>query len=110
MRKKKLVQYLQAPDYALLRRAGAELVGTYALVTVGCGAIIVDALTGSLSNVGIALAFGLIVMAMISALGHISGAHFNPAVTIAFAAIRKFACAMCRFTSVAKCSARCSVR
>lgn len=74
----------------LLRRAGAELVDTYALVTVGCGAIIVNALTGTLTYVGVAITFGLIIMAMISALGHISGAHFNPAVTVALAFIRHF--------------------
>ncbi len=74
----------------LLRRAGAELVGTYALVTVGCGAIIVNALTGTLTPAGVAVVFGLIIMVMISTLGHISGAHFNPAVTVALASIRHF--------------------
>jgi aquaporin NIP len=74
----------------MLRRAGAELIGTYALVTAGCGAIIVDSLTGALSHVGIALTFGLVITVMIASVGHISGAHFNPAVTIAFALIRRF--------------------
>jgi aquaporin NIP len=74
----------------MLRRTGAELVGTYALVTAGCGAIIVDALTGALSHVGVALTFGLVIMVMIASTGHISGAHFNPAVTIALALIRRF--------------------
>jgi aquaporin NIP len=71
--------------YSLLRCAGAELVGTYALVTAGCGAIIVNSSTGALIHVGIALTFGLIIMVMIAATGHVSGAHFNPAVTLAFA-------------------------
>lgn len=75
----------------LLRRAGAEFIGTYALVTAGCGAIMVNTLTGSLSHVGVALTFGLIVTVMIAATGHISGAHFNPSVTIAFALTRHFA-------------------
>ena len=74
----------------LLRRTIAELVGTYALVTAGCGAIMVNSQTGSLGHVGIALTFGLIILVMIAALGHISGAHFNPAVTIAFALTRHF--------------------
>jgi len=74
----------------LFRRAGAEFIGTYALVTAGCGAIIVDALTGALSHVGVALTFGLVITVMIASTGHISGAHFNPAVTIVLALIRRF--------------------
>jgi len=74
----------------LLQRAGAELVGTYALVTAGCGAIMVNAETGVVGHVGIALTFGLVIMVMIAATGHISGAHFNPAVTVAFALTRHF--------------------
>lgn len=77
-------------DKTLLRRAVAEMVGTYALVTAGCGAIMVNSQTGSLGHVGVALTFGLIILAMIAALGHISGAHFNPSVTIAFALTRHF--------------------
>lgn len=76
-------------EIPLLRRAGAELIGTYALVTAGCGAIVVNGQTGALGHVGVALTFGLIIMVMIAAVGHISGAHFNPAVTIAFALIRR---------------------
>ncbi len=75
----------------MLRRAAAELIGTYALVTAGCGAIMVNTLNGSLTHLGVALTFGLIVTVMIAATGHISGAHFNPAVTIAFALTRHFA-------------------
>lgn len=75
----------------LVRRAGAECIGCYALVTAGCGAIIVNAVTGTLTHVGIAFTFGLIILVMIAAMGHISGAHFNPAVTIAFALTRHFA-------------------
>ena len=72
----------------LLRSAAAELVGAYALVTAGCGAIMVNAQTGALGHLGVALSFGLVVLVMISAVGHISGAHFNPAVTVAFALTR----------------------
>ncbi|MBA3944633.1 MAG: MIP family channel protein [Herpetosiphonaceae bacterium] len=75
---------------SLVRRAGAELVGTYALVTAGCGAIMVNAQTGALTHLGVALTFGLVIMVMIAATGHISGAHFNPAVTLAFALTRHF--------------------
>ncbi len=73
---------------SLSRRAGAELIGTYALVTAGCGAIMVNAQTGDLGHIGVAFTFGLIIVAMIAATGHISGAHFNPAVTLAFAITR----------------------
>jgi MIP family channel proteins len=68
----------------------AEAVGTFALVFAGCGAIVVDARTGALGNVGIGLVFGLVIAAMIYALGHVSGAHFNPAVTLAFCLFRHF--------------------
>jgi MIP family channel proteins len=77
-------------DKPLLRRTFAEAIGTYALVTAGCGAIMVNATTGSLTHVGVSLTFGLIIVVMIAAVGHISGAHFNPAVTIAFAVTRHF--------------------
>jgi aquaporin NIP len=73
-----------------LRRAAAEAVGTYALVTAGCGAIMINAMTGALSHVGVALTFGLVIMVMVASAGHLSGAHFNPAVTLAFALTRHF--------------------
>jgi MIP family channel proteins len=68
----------------------AEAIGTFALVFAGCGAIMVDAETGALGQVGIAIAFGLAIMTMIYAAGHVSGAHFNPAVTVAFTLTRHF--------------------
>jgi aquaporin NIP len=77
------------PDLA--RRAAAEGLGVFALVFAGCGAIITEAANpGSLGTVGIALVFGLIVMAMVYATGHLSGAHLNPAVTLAFVLTRHF--------------------
>jgi MIP family channel proteins len=74
----------------LARSLVAELIGTFALVFAGCGAIMVDAKTGALGHVGVAISFGLVIMVMIYALGHVSGAHFNPAVTFAFALSRHF--------------------
>ena len=69
----------------------AEFIGTFALLFCGTGAITIDEVTnGAVTHVGIAITFGLIVMAMIYALGEISGAHLNPAVTIAFAVNKNF--------------------
>ncbi len=75
----------------LLRKCVAELIGTFALVFCGTGAIVVNQQTaGAISHAGIAITFGLIVMAMIYTLGNISGAHLNPAVTIAFTLAKRF--------------------
>jgi aquaporin NIP len=74
----------------LARSALAEAVGTFALVFAGCGAIMVDSTSHALGHVGVAISFGLVIMVMIYALGHISGAHFNPGVTFAFALTRHF--------------------
>jgi len=74
----------------LLRALVAEAFGTFALVFAGAGAVMVDAKTHELGHVGVAITFGLVIMAMIYAVGHISGAHFNAAVTCAFALTRRF--------------------
>ncbi len=69
----------------------AELIGTFALVFCGTGAIVIDQQSnGAVTHVGVAITFGLIVMAMIYSLGDISGAHMNPAVTIAFTIAKRF--------------------
>jgi MIP family channel proteins len=82
---------MRLPRPSLARRALAEGFAAFALVFAGCGAIIAnDQYGGSLGVVGIALVFGLIIMVMVYATGHLSGAHINPAVTIAFAATRHF--------------------
>jgi aquaporin NIP len=73
-----------------VRALAAEAIGTFALVFAGAGAVMVDAKTHELGHVGVAIVFGLVIMAMIYAVGHISGAHFNAAVTFAFALTRHF--------------------
>ena len=77
------------PD--LGRRALAEGLAAFALVFAGCGAIVANSVyDGALGTVGVALVFGLVIMVMVYATGHLSGAHINPAVTVAFTLTRHF--------------------
>lgn len=75
-------------EYDALRRGVAEFVGAFTLIFVGVSAVL---LSGQAGLVGVALAHGLAIAVMVSAVGHISGGHFNPAVTIAFLATRRIA-------------------
>lgn len=74
-----------------MKKYAAEAIGTFCLVFAGTGAIVVNDVSNEvITHVGIALTFGLIVMSMIYAIGDVSGAHINPAVTIAFWVARRF--------------------
>ena len=84
------IRSLGVSEPNLVRKCVAEAIGTFALVFAGTGAIVINqASGGAITHVGIALTFGLVVLAMIYTLGDISGAHLNPAVTLGFFAARR---------------------
>ena len=68
----------------------AELLGAFILVFAGTGAIIINDITNAIGHVGVALTFGFVIVALIYSFAHVSGAHFNPAVTIAFWSMGEF--------------------
>lgn len=80
----------ETEEHDVFRRAAAEFVGTFALVFIGAGSVLVAAPETGAGNLEIALAYGLVIAVMASAVGHISGGHFNPAVSLGLAAARKF--------------------
>jgi aquaporin Z len=89
----------------LANQLASEFVGTFALVFAGTGAIVInDTSNGSITHVGIALTFGLVILAMIYAVGDISGAHFNPAVTAAFSLAGRFSARLVAPYVFAQCS------
>ncbi|HWD86970.1 MAG TPA: MIP family channel protein [Mucilaginibacter sp.] len=74
-----------------MKKYTAEFIGTFALVFCGTGAVVIDQQSGgAVTHAGVAITFGLIVMAMIYSLGEVSGAHINPAVSIAFTITGRF--------------------
>ncbi|PRQ25057.1 putative major intrinsic protein [Rosa chinensis] len=74
-----------------MQKVIAEVLGTYFMILTGCGSVVVNLNTeNTVSFPGIAIVWGLVVMVLIYSVGHISGAHFNPAVTIAFATTKRF--------------------
>ncbi|MFM8379438.1 MAG: MIP/aquaporin family protein [Planctomycetia bacterium] len=90
---------------ATMRALAAEAFGTFALVFAGTGAIVVnDVSGGAVTHVGIALTFGLVVLALIHTLGDVSGCHLNPAVTVGFFAARRFAGRLVAPYVVAQCA------
>ena len=74
-----------------MKKYAAEVFGTFALVFAGTGAIVINDATHAITHLGVALTFGLVVLAMIYTVGEVSGAHLNPAVTLAFCSAGRMA-------------------
>ncbi|XP_076932880.1 putative aquaporin NIP-type [Bidens hawaiensis] len=84
------------PKIHIAQKMLAEFIGTYCVIFAGCGSVAVNNLYGKVTFPGVCVTWGLIVMAMIYTVGHVSGAHFNPAVTIALSLL-----GLCPFKEVA---------
>jgi aquaporin NIP len=79
------------PSLTFARKVVAEIIGTFFMIFAGCGSVIIDKKTdGSITHLGVSLVWGMVVMILIYTIGHISGAHLNPSVTLAFAVVRRF--------------------
>nr|GFA68717.1 aquaporin NIP1-1-like [Tanacetum cinerariifolium] len=79
------------PTVPFLQKLLAEVLGTYFVIFAGCAAVVVNTDKDKIVSLpGISIVWGLVVMVMVYSVGHISGAHFNPAVTIAFASCNRF--------------------
>jgi len=88
----------------LLRRCICEFIGTFCLVLMGCGAMVVQSQTGALTHPGVAISWGLVVLTMIYATGDLSGAHINPAVSIAFAVVGRLPAVDAVAYTIAQCA------
>uniref|UniRef100_A0ACD5VV21 Uncharacterized protein n=1 Tax=Avena sativa TaxID=4498 RepID=A0ACD5VV21_AVESA len=78
-------------SFQFMQKILAEILGTYFMIFAGCGSVVVNQSTGgTVTFPGICAVWGLVVMVMVYSVGHVSGAHFNPAVTVAFATCRRF--------------------
>ncbi|XP_060193016.1 probable aquaporin NIP-type [Lycium barbarum] len=85
------VGFCSSPSVTVIaQKLIAEVIGTYFVIFAGCGSVVVNKIYGSVTFPGICVTWGLIVMVMVYTVGHISGAHFNPAVTITFSIFGRF--------------------
>lgn len=85
-----MVLLVKRTNFYIILQLIAEVIGTYFVIFAGCGSVAVNKIYGSVTFPGVCVTWGLIVMVMIYSVGHISGAHFNPAVTLTLAINGRF--------------------